>query len=149
MNRPFWSSSLDFAVGSGGAWSEKWDRWAGHRLPYLLLGLGVVLSHRADVLAPAGAALVWLLVKDLAVPRRWRSHGITLAVSFAGTLTMAALLMYRDPLFLVFMISCFFTALKLKPAALGVLGLAATSLLINTIGSGGPVPALRSSRCCG
>ncbi|OXM71808.1 MULTISPECIES: sensor histidine kinase [Amycolatopsis] len=142
VNRRFWSSSLDFAIGPGGPLPQAWDRWAENRLAYVLLGLATLVSHRADVLPLAGATLAWLLLTRYAVPRRWRSHGIVLAVSFAGTLTLASLLMFREILFLVFMISCFFSALKLKPVPLGVLALAATSLMINTIGSGGPLRAL-------
>ncbi|GAB3582886.1 sensor histidine kinase [Amycolatopsis endophytica] len=142
MNRRAWSSSLDFAVGPGGPLPEQWNRWVDHRLPYVLLAVALLLSRRADVLPLAGVTLAWLLAKDVVVPPRWRSHGITLAVWFAGTLTLASMLMYRDTVLLVFMISCFFSALKLKPAPLGVLGLAATSVMINTIGSGGPGQAL-------
>nr|WP_235716218.1 sensor histidine kinase [Amycolatopsis sp. ATCC 39116] len=142
MNRRSWTQSLDFAEGPGGPLSETWSRLVDHYLPYLLLGLATLLVHRADTLPLAGAALAWLLLTGPAMPPRWRSHGITLAVSFAGTLTLASLLMFRDVLFLVFMLTCFFGALRLKPAPLGVLALATTSLLINTIGAGGPGKAL-------
>ncbi|GAA3824771.1 MULTISPECIES: sensor histidine kinase [Amycolatopsis] len=142
VNRRSWTQSLDFAEGPGGPLSETWSRLVDHYLPYLLLGLATLLVHRADTLPLAGAALAWLLLTGPAMPRRWRSHGITLAVSFAGTLTLASLLMFRDVLFLVFMLTCFFGALRLKPAPLGVLALATTSLLINTIGAGGPGKAL-------
>lgn len=144
VERGFWSSSLDFAAGTGGPLPEAWDRWAGSRLAFVLLALATVLSHRVDTLPLAGAALAWLLITGYAVPARWRSHGAVLAVAFAGSLTLASLLMFRDARYLVFMISCFMAALKLRPAALGVLGLAATSLMINTIGSGGPAVAMRS-----
>ncbi|WP_435061704.1 sensor histidine kinase [Amycolatopsis thermoflava] len=142
VNRRSWTQPLDFAEGSGGPLSRTWSRLVDHYLPYLLLGLATLLVHRADTLPLAGAALAWLLLTGPAVPRRWRSHGITLAVSFAGTLTLASLLMFQDVLFLVFMLTCFFGALRLKPAPLGVLALATTSLLINTIGAGGPGEAL-------
>lgn len=142
VNRRSWTQSLDFAEGPGGPLSETGSRLVDHYLPYLLLGLAALLVHRADTLPLAGAALAWLLLTGPAMPRRWRSHGITLAVSFAGTLTLASLLMFRDVLFLVFMLTCFFGALRLKPAPLGVLALATTSLLINTIGAGGPGKAL-------
>ncbi|MEU0468624.1 sensor histidine kinase [Amycolatopsis sp. NPDC006131] len=142
VNRRSWTQSLDFAEGPGGPLSETWSRLVDHYLPYLLLGLATLLVHRADTLPLVGAALAWLLLTGPAMPRRWRSHGITLAVSFAGTLTLASLLMFRDVLFLVFMLTCFFGALRLKPAPLGVLALATTSLLINTIGAGGPGKAL-------
>ena len=105
--------------------------------------VSLVHGFRPGTLALAGLALAWLLLTGVLPPERVRDNAFVLAVSFAGTLAFAAVLMTRDLLFLVFMIGCFFAALRLKPVPLAVLGLAATSLLINTLGAGGPLAALR------
>jgi signal transduction histidine kinase len=61
-----------------------------------------------------------------------------MVIYFAGLLALAALLMSRRSIFFVFMITGFFHAAVLRPRPLTVLGVAATSILINTIPTGFP-----------
>ncbi|MFF5991401.1 sensor histidine kinase [Prauserella flavalba] len=120
-------------------------------MPLVLLGLATVLSlaqgqpweRRWGTLALAGVALCWVLATDTFLPRRWRGSTPVLVVAFAGLLAIASVLMARDMLFLVFLVTCFFRAIALGPMPLVLLGLTATSALINSLGSGGPLQALR------
>jgi signal transduction histidine kinase len=59
-------------------------------------------------------------------------------VFFVGLLAFASVLMLRQPWFFVFLISGFFYASDLRPLALAVVGVAATSILINTLLAGFP-----------
>ncbi|MBB2935353.1 signal transduction histidine kinase [Amycolatopsis bartoniae] len=141
----FWSASLEPPAHGPALW-RPYDRLRAWLSPGLLVVAALVsLVHgfQPGTLGLAGLALAWLLLTGVVLPKPLRDNGFVLVVSFAGTLALAAVLMTRDLLFLVFMIGCFFSALRLKPVPLSVLGLAATSLLINTLGAGGPVAALR------
>jgi len=131
---------------------SPWARALERYLFYVLLGIGTVISLIEPGLddAPVGGTLalvaataIWLLCSDTLLPDRWRYSPVVIAVSFVVTLTLSAALMFRDLPFLVFMIGMFFHALLLRPEPLMWIGLAATSVLINSIGSGGPVAALR------
>ncbi|TKG65213.1 sensor histidine kinase [Prauserella endophytica] len=136
------------------ATDSPWRPWV-HRLervmPLVLLGLATFLSllqdqpweRRWGTLALVGVALCWVLATDTFLPRRWRESTPVLVVAFAGLLTIASVLMARDLLFLIFLITCFFRAIVLGPMPLVLLGLTATSALINSLGSGGPLQALR------
>lgn len=90
----------------------------------------------------AHSRAAWYVLTERLPPRRWRENGWLVGLSFAGTLTLASMLMRRDELFVVFMVACFFHAPRVKPVPLDILAMATTSLLANTIGIGGPVRAL-------
>ena len=62
-------------------------------------------------------------------------------VFFVGLLVFASVLMLRQPLFFVFMISGFFYASVLRPLPLAVVGVGATSILVNTLIAGLPADA--------
>ncbi|HEV7976519.1 histidine kinase [Amycolatopsis sp.] len=110
-------------------------------LPYALLAVATLLSFRADTLPLAGIAAVWLLATFTFRPKRLRDNPFLALVSFVGLLLIASLLMLRDPLYLVFMITAFFHALHLRPVPLALFGLATASLLLNTLPIGGPAKA--------
>ncbi|WP_199434543.1 sensor histidine kinase [Qaidamihabitans albus] len=133
---------------------SPWQPWL-HRLetalPHVLLGISVALSiadtgdtwqHQWTTLGLAAVAAMWVLLTDTLPPARLRTP-VWLAVSFAGLLAIAAVLMSRDIVFLVFMISGFFRAIPLRPPPVMLLALASTSVLINSLGSGGPIQVLR------
>jgi signal transduction histidine kinase len=153
----FWSSRLAPPRASETRFHTPWYPWARviePVLPYGLLAVATLLSlahggqdwpYRTGTLGLAALAAVWVLLTDTLPPARFQDTGWLAALCFAGTLAFAALLMRRDLLFLVFMISCFFQALRMKPVPLALLGLAATSLLINSIPSGGPGTAVREN----
>jgi signal transduction histidine kinase len=152
MRRLQWSSSL-WPQMTGRTTPRVWRTWSTpieRFLPYTLLVISVVLNQakggltwgqREATLGLAGAAAAWLLVTVTLVPKRFRDNAYLAAVSFSGLMVLATLLMQRDTLFLVFMIAAFFHALHLRPAALALLGLATTSMQINTVPVGGPAHA--------
>ena len=57
---------------------------------------------------------------------------------FVGLLVFASVLMLRHPLYFIFMITGFFYATILRPLPLAVVGVAASSILVNTLISGPP-----------
>lgn len=142
-----WSAQL-----SVGSRLQPWVDRATRLLPLILLGFAtlIVLLQPHDDSPPLGETLgivagaaVWVLATDTCLPRRWKGSRFIRVVGFAGTLALAAILMSRDITFLAFMIGSFFTALELRPWIWMWSGLAATSMLINSIGGGGPIQALR------
>ena len=60
---------------------------------------------------------------------------------FVGLLVLASILMLRQPLFFIFMIAGFFYATILRPLPLAVVGIAASSILVNTLIAGLPQTA--------
>ena len=74
----------------------------------------------------------------LAGPRRQRQWWIR--IYFLGLIAIAALLMFRQPVFFVFVITGFFHAYFLRPWPLMVLGILATSLIVNSMIPGFPDP---------
>ena len=58
--------------------------------------------------------------------------------SSSGWCVFASILMLRQPLFFIFMIAGFFYATALRPLPLAVVGIAATSILVNTLIAGLP-----------
>lgn len=128
-------------------WLPRFERF----LPLLLLALATVLSvvppdqtwrDRGETLAFAAATALVVLLTDTLLPSRWRRPWVQ-AVAFAALVTSAALLMLVDVVFLAFMIAGFFRAVVLRPWPLVLLGLATTSVLINSLPGGGPIQALR------
>jgi signal transduction histidine kinase len=73
-------------------------------------------------------------------PQPRRDHHARMAVYFVGLLVIASFLMTRHPFFFVFAVTGFFHAAVLRPWPLAILGVAATSILINTIITGFPWP---------
>ena len=69
---------------------------------------------------------------------RDKDHRLRLDVFFVGLLVFASVLMLRQPLFFIFMIAGFFYATILRPLPLAVVGVAATSILVNTLIAGFP-----------
>jgi signal transduction histidine kinase len=134
----------------------SWERWEEHIvtwLPYASLAIAVALSLLLPgqswqeagwtaVLAALTALWVYLLHTRAPAPRdaqRWR-----MAVYFAGLLALGAALMLHEAVFFVFALTGFFHAALLRPWPLMVAGVAATSVLINTIMTGFPWPSSES-----
>jgi signal transduction histidine kinase len=118
--------------------SDAMMAWCG----YVLLAIATVLSlpsadpdpvSRATTLGIVAAAAAWiyLLYTRLSAPRR--EPRLRIYVFFVGVLVFAAVLMLRQPVFFIFMISGFFYASILRPFALVVPGVAATSILVNSL----------------
>src|SRR5689334_21073116 len=98
------------------AWERVTERmldWGGYGLLALATALGLAAGDpdpgwRLTTLGIAGLAAGWLYVGWTRRPAPDAEHRLRLDVFFVGLLALAALLMLRQPLFFVFMISGFF-----------------------------------------
>ena len=130
--------------------SRSWDRfgdrllaWGGYALLAIATVLGLAagdpsLEWRLTTLAIAGVAAAWLYVGYTRRPLPDAEHRLRMVVFFVGLLVLASALMLRQPLFFVFMIAGFFYASALRPLPLAVVGIAASSILVNTLIAGFP-----------
>ncbi len=130
--KPAWERFGDTMVG-----------WCG----YALLAPATVLALLAGPRTPgwqlttlaiiaAAATWIYLLFTRMPVPRL--EHRLRVSVFFVGVLALATVLMLRQPAFFIFMISGFFYAGLLRPLPLAFVGVAATSILVNTLIAGLP-----------
>jgi signal transduction histidine kinase len=120
------------------AWEGGFDKvveWA----PYVTLSISLVLSlldtptwndRLISIGLSAGAALWCLFMFTL--PRHRRQEQRWVRVYFAGLMVFAALLMFHQFIFFVFVITGFIHAFLLKPAAAGFVGVGVTSLIVNS-----------------
>jgi len=127
-----------------------WERFSDAMLDwggYLLLAFATFLGvssgdpdplWKATTLGIAAVAAGWLYVGYTRRPLPNVDHRLRLDVFFVGLLVLASILMLRQPLFFVFMIAGFFYATILRPLPLAVLGVAASSILVNTLIAGVP-----------
>src|SRR5690606_33441007 len=127
-----------------------WDRWGpiiGNWLPYLLLAIATALTllqananarEQLVTLLLAFLAAAWVFLLYSRAPEPREANQLRMVVYFAGFLLFASVLMARQPLFFIFAITGFFHAAVLRPRALTVAGVAATSIIINTIITGFP-----------
>lgn len=93
--------------------------------------------------ALVAAAALFVLGTVVLAPPRLRERPAFALLTFLGTIGLGSALEVRDLTFLIFMIFAFLAAMRLRPTWLAFAALAVTSLLINTLGNGGPVHALR------
>jgi len=93
---------------------------------------------RITTLAIVLIAAAWLYFGYTRRPVPNAEHRLRLDVFFVGLLVLASLLMLRHPLFFIFMISGFFYATVLRPLPLAVVGVGASSVLVNTLVAGVP-----------
>ena len=117
--------------------------WGGYAL--LAISTVVVVATAAGdaawvatTLAIAVIAAAWLYLGYTRRPLPNDEHRTRLIVFFVGLLALASLLMLRQSLFFVFMIAGFFYATVLRPLPLAVVGVFATSVLVNTLIAGFP-----------
>ena len=131
--KPDWERFSDAMVG-----------WCG----YLLLAFATALAvatgdqdpaSRLTTLAIAAAAAVWIYILFTRLPLPRQAYRLRVGVFFVGLLAFASILMLRQPIFFIFMASGFFYASVLRPLPLAVIGVAATSILVNTLIAGFPV----------
>ncbi|HEY3471776.1 MAG TPA: sensor histidine kinase [Amycolatopsis sp.] len=146
--RPLWPPASATADTGWHPWLNRVDRY----LPGSLLVIATLVTlgfghhdgrwwvHTGMLV---GGTAVWLLATVSLPNPRVREYPPFAAMSFVGVLTLASFLEARDVTFLIFMIYAFFSAMRLQPTWLSFTALAATSLLINTLGNGGPVHALQ------
>src|SRR6478735_4090473 len=132
----------------------SWERFGDAMLDwggFVLLALATVLAVSAGdpgavpdpawrpvTLLIAAVAAAWLYLGYTRRPLPPEDHRLRNDVFFAGLLVLASVLMLRHPLFFIFMIAGFFYATTLRPLPLAVVGVAASSILVNTLIAGLP-----------
>ena len=124
-------------------WNDRLLGWCGYLLlaiPTVLMVLGATRdpAGRPITLALVALAAAWIYLAFTRLPMPWQAHRIRLRVYFVGLLVFASILMIREPLFFIFMISGFFYATMLRPLPLAVVGVFATSVLVNSLIAGLP-----------
>ncbi|MDT7798929.1 MAG: hypothetical protein QOI78_2362 [Actinomycetota bacterium] len=146
-NRPLWPPLTAQEPTGWQPWLSRVERY----LPGVLLAIATAISlgvggHDGRWWATTGilvaATALWVLGVVVLAPARLREHPVFALVTFLGVLGLGSFLEARDVTFLIFMIYAFLAAMQVRPAWLAFVALAATSLLINTLGNGGPIHAL-------
>jgi signal transduction histidine kinase len=119
---------------------EKWVNSAFVWMPYITIAVSVALAQvgtrdlsdrLVDVaLALVAAAWTWMTFTRKGSPTRMAQR--SLRIYFFGFIIIAALLMIRSPLFLVYGITGFFHASLLRPWSLAFVGIGATGFIIHS-----------------
>jgi signal transduction histidine kinase len=128
----------------------RWERfgdamvgWCGYALLVPATAIGLLAGPKdptwqATTLAIAAVAAGWIYLMFTRLPKPRQAHRVRIGVFFIGILALASVLMLRQPLFFIFMISGFFYASILRPLPLAFIGVFATSFLVNTLIAGFP-----------
>ena len=133
--KPAWERFGDAMVG-----------WCG----YVLLVPATVIALLAGpkdpgwqvtTIAIAALAAGWIYLMFTRLPAPRQAHRLRMGIFFVGVLALASVLMLRQPVFFIFTISGFFYASTLRPLPLAIVGVFATSFLINTLIAGFPQTA--------
>jgi signal transduction histidine kinase len=137
------------AIGAGHDPQQDWDRWWDrfvYCVPWVLLPLSAVLvlaqpgqapGHRAVALGLTALAATWVLLgHTLAPPARLERLWPAL-VYVAGLITLGAVMMAHDTIFLLFAITPFFHAMVL-PMPWAFVGVAGASISLHTSTMGFP-----------
>lgn len=128
---------------------ERWDRTIGTWIPYVTLAVSLIVGllqsgrGQAEIAATAGLAAlaaVWVFLLFTRAPEPREAHRLRMMIYYTGLMTIGSVLMSRQPVYFVFMLTGFFHAAVLRPWPLTILGVAITSILINTITTGFPWP---------
>jgi signal transduction histidine kinase len=110
-------------------------------LPYATLALSAGLSvlinpgpsqDLGPTLGLAAAAALWVYFAFTRIRSKWDASGTRLAVHLFVMLAFGAVLMHRDMLFFIFVVTGFFHAGYLKTMGGLVAGIGATSLVVNS-----------------
>ena len=125
---------------------EQWDHIFMILIPYITLSIATVLSffqthqswqQRGRVLILVLIAALWVFFWHSRAPRP-HQQTLRMRLYFFGLLIISVLLMLQQPIFFVFMITGFFHGALLRPLGFMLLGVALTSILINTVNTGFP-----------
>ena len=128
----------------------RWERfgdevgWCGYALLLPATVIGVLAGpkdpawHGASPIPIAAVAAGWIYLMFTRLSQPWQAHRLRVGIFFVGILVLASILMLRQPLFFIFMISGFFYASILRPLPLAFIGVFATSFLVNTLIAGFP-----------
>jgi signal transduction histidine kinase len=130
--KPAWERFGDAMVG-----------WCGYVLLAIstllgLLGGSADTTSRLTTLAISAVAAGWIYLLYTRMPEPRRDDRVRIDVFFVGVLVLASILMIRQPAYFIFMISGFFYASILRPLPLAVVGVGATSILVNSLIAGLP-----------
>ena len=129
---------------AAGPAGRDWDQWFEQALvvlPWLLLALPSALAlaksgqsgaDRGTTMALVAAAALWLYLGHTRLGTERRKRTTPMLIYFIGLLGFGAALMHRDVVFLLFTITGFFHAYQLNPWQVGVAGVFATSVVLNT-----------------
>jgi signal transduction histidine kinase len=130
---------------------ERWDRSIGEWIPYVTLAISLIVGliqpgqSPTDLAVTVGLAVLaalWVFGLYTRAPRPRDANQLRMILYFTGLMVIGSVLMSRQAIYFVFMITGFFHAASLRPWPLTVLGIAATSILINTITTGFPWPTV-------
>jgi signal transduction histidine kinase len=141
-------------VGDGGDGGDDAGRGAARHLttqlnqaPWVTLPVATVIavarpgqsgSSRAITLGLAGLAAAWVYLAFSRASETRRRQTLPMLVHVVGLLGFCVALMSRDEVFLLFTVTGFFHAFLLRPWPLGVGGVLATSIVLNTFTIGVP-----------
>ena len=124
-------------------WNERLVDWC----PYVTLAVSAVMSLAWST-DPAGERLVtaglvalaalWVFFGYTRAPRPRQAHRARMIGYFIGLLVIGTALALREYLFFIFLITGFFHATVLRPWPLVIVGVFATSVIINTVIGGFP-----------
>lgn len=138
------------SVASNGGNGTDWDRRYGQVLvavPWLLLAPSVAISQaapgqtvadRVGTLGLVALAAAWVYGWHTRARRQRWERAWPAVVYLAGLLAVCTALMARDLIFVLFTITGFLHAYQLRPWPLGVAGVLATSVVLNTMTMGLP-----------
>lgn len=124
---------------------RDWERWLDRALlvvPWVLLVLssaialgagGQTATGRAVTLGLVLATAGWVYLGHTRTDAAWRRRTVPMLIYFVGLLGFSVALMSRDQVFVLFTITGFFHAYQLRPWPLGVAGVFATSVVLNTM----------------
>ena len=124
-------------------WNERLVDWC----PYVTLAVPAILSvalstdpvgERLVTAGLVGLAALWVYFGYTRAPKPRQAHRVRMIVYFIGLLVIASVLATREYLFFIFMITGFFHATVLRPWPLVIVGVFATSVLVNTVIGGLP-----------
>ncbi len=123
---------------------SRWERGFDNVVawgPYVSLAFGAIFAvidpdasgSPAVTLGLVALAAAWVYVMFTDARRRGRDSQAWVRVYFAGLLVLGLLLMMSHSLFFVFVITGFLHAYLLRPAPVAFAGVAATSMVINSL----------------
>lgn len=130
----------------------SWERWGNflvNVLPYVTLIIALIIAwltpgsnwqeNLINTLL-AGLASAWVYFMYTRVSSRLHASPPWMVIYYAGLLLVAAVLMYRQPIFFLFALTGFFHSIELRPWPLMFLMVGLTSILLNTLLTGFPWP---------
>ncbi len=124
-------------------WSDRLTDWC----PYVTLAMSSILvlafseesvAERLVTAVLVAIAALWVYFGYTRAPQPRREHRLWMGLYFIGLLAIGAVLVARDYLFFIFLITGFFHATVLRPWPVLILGIFATSVIVNTAFGGLP-----------